>query len=477
MTDFDAPVPMSHLDAPVPMSHLDAPTIIRTKRDGGVLSDDAIDWIIGAYTRGSVADAQMSALLMAIFLRGMTTPEIARWTAAMVDSGERLDFGDLRHAGRPLALVDKHSTGGVGDKITIPLVPIIMACGGAVPQAAGRGLGHTGGTLDKLESIPGFTAEISTAQIRGQLCDLGAAIFAAGELAPADRKIYALRDVTATTESLPLIASSVMSKKIAEGTRGLVLDVKVGSGAFLPTEAESRELARTMVDLGTEHGLLTRALLTDMNTPLGRAVGNAVEVIESLEVLEGGGPDDVVELTLALAREMLEVAGVDAVDPAQTLRDGSAMDRFRGLVAAQGGDVSTLSSTSGAGSSESGAGSSKSGARGLPIGAHSETVTATRGGTMGDIDAMAVGLAVWRLGAGRSEPGQRVQPGAGLRIHRRPGEPVAAGEALFTLYTDTPQRFGAALSELDGGWSVGPALSGSAGPSPPQRPLIIDRIT
>ncbi|WP_275572177.1 thymidine phosphorylase [Mycolicibacterium vanbaalenii] len=429
----------------------DMPSIIRTKRDGGVLSDDAIDWVIDAYTHGRVAEAQMSALLMAIFLRGMTNGEIARWTAAMVDSGERLDFSDLRRSdapGKPLALVDKHSTGGVGDKITIPLVPVVMACGGAVPQAAGRGLGHTGGTLDKLESIPGFTAEISKAQIRQQLCELGAAIFAAGELAPADRKIYALRDVTATTESLPLIASSVMSKKIAEGTRALVLDTKVGSGAFLKTEAESRELARTMVELGTAHGVRTRALLTDMNTPLGRTVGNAVEVAESLEVLAGGGPDDVVELTLALAREMCDAAGLDGVDPAETLRDGTAMDRFRALVAAQGGDPDAA----------------------LPLGAHSETVNAPRGGTMGDIDAMAVGLAVWRLGAGRSAPGEQVQFGAGMRIHRRPGEPVAAGEPLFTLYTDTPERLAGAVSELDGAWSVGDE-------PPARRPLIIDRIT
>jgi thymidine phosphorylase len=426
----------------------DAPTIIRTKRDGGVLSDTAIDWVIDGYTHGRVADEQMSALLMAIFLKGMTGAEIARWTAAMVNSGERLDFSDLRRDGKPLALVDKHSTGGVGDKITIPLVPVVMACGAAVPQAAGRGLGHTGGTLDKLESIPGFTAEISKAQIRQQLCDLGAAIFAAGELAPADRKIYALRDVTATTESLPLIASSVMSKKIAEGTRALVLDSKVGSGAFLATEAESRELARTMVALGTEAGLVTRALLTDMESPLGRTAGNAVEVEESLEVLAGGGPADVVELTLALAAEMLEAAGLDGVDPAETLRNGSAMDRFRDLVAAQGGDLSGP----------------------LPIGAYSETISASRDGTMEFIDAMAVGLTVWRLGAGRSVPGERVQSGAGLRIHRRPGEPVAAGEALFTLYTDTPQRFEAAMAELDGAWSVGDT-------TPTPRPLIIDRIT
>ena len=426
----------------------DAPTVIRVKRDGGMLSDAAIDWVIDAYTHGRVADEQMSALLMAIFLRGMTGAEIARWTAAMVASGERLDFTDLHRDGKPLALVDKHSTGGVGDKITIGLVPVVMACGGAVPQAAGRGLGHTGGTLDKLESIPGFTAELPKTQIRQQLCDLGAAIFAAGELAPADRKIYALRDVTATTESLPLIASSVMSKKIAEGTRALVLDSKVGSGAFLTSEAESRELARTMVELGTEAGLVTRALLTDMSTPLGRAVGNAVEVAESLEVLAGGGPADVVELTLALAAEMLDAAGLVGVDPAQTLTDGSAMDRFRALVEAQGGDL----------------------ARPLPVGACAETVIAPRGGTMGSIDAMAVGLAVWRLGAGRSVPGEQVQSGAGLIIHRRPGEPVAAGEPLFTLHTETPERFEAAMAELDGGWSVGDAAF-------VQGPLIIDRIT
>jgi thymidine phosphorylase len=425
----------------------DAPSVIRTKRDGGVLTDAAIDWVIDGYTHGRVHDEQMSALLMAIFLRGMTSDEIARWTRAMIASGARFDFGDLRRDGKPLALVDKHSTGGVGDKITIPLVPVVMACGGAVPQAAGRGLGHTGGTLDKLEAISGFTAELSKAQIRQQLQDVGAAIFAAGDLAPADRKIYALRDVTATTESLPLIASSIMSKKLAEGANALVLDVKVGRGAFLKTEAESRELARTMVDLGNAYGVPTRALLTDMNRPLGLTVGNAVEVAESLEVLAGGGPADVVELTLALAREMLDAAGIDAVDPAQTLRDGTAMDRFRALVAAQGGDLSQP----------------------LPIGAHHETVTASGGGVMGDIDAMAVAMAAWRLGAGRAEPGHPVQFGAGLRIHRRPGDPVAAGEPLFTLYTDTPERFSAALAELDGGWAIGDS-------APAPRPLIIDRI-
>jgi len=432
----------------VTQSTFDAPTVIRVKRDGGVLTDEAIDWVIDGYTHGRVHEEQMSALLMAIFLRGMTSAEIARWTHAMIASGDRFDFGDLRRDGKPLRLVDKHSTGGVGDKITIPLVPVVMACGGAVPQAAGRGLGHTGGTLDKLESIAGFTAELTKTQIRQQLQDVGAAIFAAGDLAPADRKIYALRDVTGTTESLPLIASSVMSKKIAEGADALVLDTKVGKGAFLKTEEESYALARTMVALGEAHGVRTAALLTDMHAPLGRAVGNAVEVAESLDVLAGGGPEDVVELTLALAREMLAAVNVTGVDPADTLVDGSAMDCFRALVAAQGGDLSQP----------------------LPIGAQTETVIAPRGGTMGDIDAMAVGLAVWRLGAGRAAAGHQVQFGAGVRIHRRPGEPVAAGEALFTLYTDTPERFGAALAELDGGWSVGDL-------TPPPRPLIIDRIT
>ncbi|MCA2330075.1 thymidine phosphorylase [Mycobacterium avium] len=420
----------------------DAPTVIRTKRDGGRLSDAAIDWVIDAYTRGLVAEEQMAALLMAILVRGMDGGETAAWTSAMLASGDRLDFSDL---GVPT--VDKHSTGGVGDKITLPLVPVVAACGAAVPQASGRGLGHTGGTLDKLDAIAGFSAQLPSRRVREQLREVGAAIFAAGDLAPADAKLYALRDITATVESLPLIASSVMSKKLAEGAGALVLDVKVGSGALVKTEEQCRDLAHTMVGLGAAHGVPTRALLTDMNRPLGATVGNALEVAEALEVLAGGGPPDVVELTLRLAAEMLALAGVGDRDPADTLRDGTAMDRFRRLVAAQGGDLSVP----------------------LPIGRHSETVTAPRGGTMGDIDAMAVGLAAWRLGAGRSRPGERVQAGAGLRIHRRPGEPVVAGEPLFTLYTDTPERLGAALAELDGGWNVGDG-------APAPRPLIIDRI-
>lgn len=425
----------------------DAPTVIRTKRDGGRLPDAAIDWIIEAYTDGRVTDAQMAALLMAIFWRGMDRGEIARWTEAMLTSGELMDFTDLRVDGKHLPTVDKHSTGGVGDKTTLVLVPIMAACGAAVPKASGRGLGHTGGTLDKLESIAGFNVNLPNQQVREQLCDIGAAIFAAGEVATADKKLYALRDITATVESLPLIASSIMSKKLAEGVGGLVLDVKVGAGALMESEAQCRELAHTMVQLGAGHGVPTHALLTDMNCPLGATVGNALEVAEAMEVLAGGGPPDLVELTLRLAEEMLTLAGIDGRDPAQTLQDGTAMDRFRRLVAAQGGDVSVP----------------------LPVAAHSESVIAYRSGTMGTIDAMAVGLAAWRLGAGRSRPGEQIQAGAGVRIHRRPGEPVAAGEPLFTLYTDTAERFGAALPELEGAWSIEDRV-------PQLPPLIIDRI-
>ncbi|WP_448479057.1 thymidine phosphorylase [Mycolicibacter minnesotensis] len=427
------------------LTSFDAPTLIAAKRDGHRLPDAGIDWLIDGYTAGLVAEEQMSALLMAIYLRGMDAAETVRWTSAMIASGERLDFTDLSRDGKPLKTVDKHSTGGVGDKITLPLVAVVAACGAAVPSASGRGLGHTGGTLDKLESIPGFEVALSTPRLREQLAGVGAAVFAAGALAPADAKLYALRDVTATVESLPLIASSVMSKKLAEGTAALVLDVKVGSGAFMRSAEQAGELAQMMVGLGAAHGVATRALLTDMSTPLGCAVGNAVEVAEALEVLAGGGPADVVALTVRLAEEMLTLAGIDGVDPAQTLRDGTAMDRFGAMVAAQGGDLGMP----------------------LPVGACSETVNAQRGGFMGDIDAMAVALAAWRLGAGRSRPGERVQHGAGVRIHRRPGDPVAAGDTLFTLFTDTPERIAPALAELGGGYCVGD--------TPPQpRPLIIE---
>ena len=313
---------------------MDVIDVIVTKRDGGRLSPEQIDWVVDAYTRGVVADEQMSSLAMAILLNGMDREEIVRWTAAMIASGERMDFSGLS---RPTS--DKHSTGGVGDKITLPLAPLVAACGVAVPQLSGRGLGHTGGTLDKLESIPGWRAAISNDEMFAQLESVGAVICAAGDgLAPADKKLYALRDVTGTVEAIPLIASSIMSKKIAEGTGSLVLDVKVGTGAFMKTVEQARELAETMVALGTDAGVHTVALLTEMSTPLGLTAGNAIEVEESVEVLAGGGPPDVVELTLALAKEMLAGAGVTDIDPADKLADGSAMDSWKAMIRAQDGD-------------------------------------------------------------------------------------------------------------------------------------------
>ncbi|WP_062207237.1 thymidine phosphorylase [Streptomyces sp. NBRC 109706] len=403
---------------------MDAISIIRTKRDGGALSDAQIDWVVAAYTVGEVADEQMSALAMAILLNGMERREIARWTAAMINSGERMNFGALA-----LPTADKHSTGGVGDKITLPLAPLVAACGAAVPQLSGRGLGHTGGTLDKLEAIPGWRAQLSNAEIQSVLTDAGAVICAAGDgLAPADRKLYALRDVTGTVESLPLIASSIMSKKIAEGTGSLVLDVKVGSGAFMKTLPDARALAETMVGLGTDHGVRTVALLTDMSTPLGRTAGNALEVRESVEVLAGGGPADVVALTLALAREMLDAAGLPDADPERALADGSAMDRWRRMISAQGGDPDAP----------------------LPVARERHVVPAPASGVLARLDAYAVGLAAWRLGAGRARKEESVQAGAGVELHAKPGDPVVAGAPLLTLHTDTPERFEGALEALAG---------------------------
>jgi thymidine phosphorylase len=422
---------------------VNAVDVIRTKRDGGTLSDEQIDWVVDAYTRGVVADEQMAALAMAILLRGMTAGEVARWTRAMIASGERLDLSCV-----PRPTADKHSTGGVGDKITLPLTPLVAACGAAVPQLSGRGLGHTGGTLDKLEAIPGFRTGLSNAEFIAQLQGVGAVVCAAGEgLAPADRKLYALRDVTATVESIPLIASSIMSKKIAEGTGALVLDVKVGSGAFMKSADQAEALARTMVELGKAHGVRTVALLTDMSTPLGRAVGNAVEVAEAVEVLAGGGPPDVVELTLVLAREMLAAANLPDVDPADALRDGRAMDTWRAMVRAQGGDPDAL----------------------LPRAAEAETVRADRDGIVSAVDAYGIGVAAWRLGAGRARKEDPVSATAGVVLHRKPGDRVRAGDPLCELRTDEPGRLPAAL-----------ALAREAvviADTPPARPpLVIDRV-
>ncbi|MGL5827712.1 MAG: thymidine phosphorylase [Nocardioides sp.] len=438
---------------------LDAVDVIIAKRDGAELTDAQIDWVIDAYTRGAVAAEQMSALAMAILLNGMNRREVARWTAAMIATGERMDFSALS---RPTA--DKHSTGGVGDKITLPLAPVVAACGVAVPQLSGRGLGHTGGTLDKLESIPGWRAELSNAEMSAQLESVGAVIAAAGEgLAPADRLLYALRDVTGTVESIPLISSSIMSKKIAEGTSALVLDVKAGTGAFMKDAERARELAAIMVALGADAGVRTVALVTDMSTPLGRTAGNAIEVGEALEVLAGGGPPDVVRLTLALATEMLAGAGVDA-DPAAALTSGRAMDVWRSMIAAQGGDPAAP----------------------LPVARESEVVPAPSSGMLIRLDAMAVGLAAWRLGAGRARKEDPVSAGAGVIWHARPGDVVRRGEPLFTLLTDEPARFERARAALTDGFDIvggnrGPetGLSGEDTPTaPPYVPsaLIMDRV-
>ncbi len=423
----------------------DATDVIIAKRDGTALTPAQIDWVVDAYTRGVVAEEQMSALAMAILLRGMDRAEISRWTAAMIASGERMDFSDL---GRPS--VDKHSTGGVGDKITLPLAPLVASFGLAVPQLSGRGLGHTGGTLDKLESIPGWRAALSNAEMREQLATVGAVICQAGSgLAPADRKLYALRDVTGTVESIPMIAASIMSKKIAEGTGALVLDVKVGSGAFMKTIDDARELARTMVDLGTDAGLATTALITDMSTPLGLTAGNALEVAESLEVLAGGGPPDVVELTVALAAEMLAAGGITDVDPAEHLAGGQAMDTWRAMIRAQDGDPDAP----------------------LPTATHTEDVLAPADGTLVGLDAYAVGLAAWRLGAGRTRRDERVQAGAGVQLHAKPGAPVRAGQVLMTLHTDTPERIDRARAALADAVTIAPE-----GARPETGSVLLDRV-
>jgi thymidine phosphorylase len=401
-----------------------APEIIALKRDRKVLNDEQIDWVVDAYTRGVVADEQMSALAMAILLNGMERHEISRWTDAMIRSGERMNWSMLD---RPT--VDKHSTGGVGDKITLPLVPLVASCGAAVPQLSGRGLGHTGGTLDKLESIPGWKAALSNEEMLKVIQETGGVICAAGSgLAPADKKLYALRDVTATIEAIPLIASSIMSKKIAEGTGSLILDVKTGSGAFMSDPVKARELATVMVEIGKSAGVNIRALITAMDVPLGLTAGNALEVRESVEVLAGGGPADVVELTVLLAREMLELAGVSGVDPADNLKNGKAMDHWRRMISAQNGDPDGA----------------------LPVAKEKLVINAEASGVMTRMDALKVGIAAWRLGAGRAKQGEALQLGAGIEIHAKPGEQVTKGQPIFTLHTDKPELFARAEESLVG---------------------------
>ena len=426
------------------MGEFSAVELIVKKRERGELGTDEIQWLVANYTSGRVADEQMSAMAMAILLNGMNRREIRDLTMAMVNSGERLDYSDLK-----LPTADKHSTGGVGDKITLPLAPLVAVFDVAVPQLSGRGLGHTGGTLDKLEAIPGWRASLSNAEMHAQLDDIGAVICAAGAgLAPADKKLYALRDVTGTVEAIPLIASSIMSKKIAEGTGALVLDVKVGSGAFMKTFERARELAETLVDLGNDAGVKTSALLTDMSTPLGRKIGNALEVEESVEVLAGGGPADVVELTVDLAREMLRLAGKPDVDVAAALRDGRAMDKGREMIAAQGGDPDAP----------------------LPKAREQHVVLAESTGVIESMDALQVGVASWRLGAGRERKEDAVQFGAGIELHAQVGEAVQAGQPLMTLHTDEPVRFERALESLAGAVSIGSS-------NPSARKIVLDRIT
>ncbi|HEX4867978.1 MAG TPA: thymidine phosphorylase [Acidimicrobiales bacterium] len=404
--------------------------LIIAKRDGGRLSPEQIDWFIRSYTDGDVPDEQASALLMAILFRGLDGDELARWTAQMIATGTRADLSEL---GKPT--VDKHSTGGVGDKISLIVCPLLAACGAAVPQTAGRGLGHTGGTLDKMETIPGWRSTLTPEEVRRILADSGAVINAAGpDLAPADRKLYALRDITGTVESIPLIASSIMSKKIAEGTGALVLDVKVGSGAFMKDETRAHELAETMVGLGAAHDVRTVALLTQMDVPLGRTAGNALEVVEAVEVLAGGGPSDVVELSLALAREMLDLVGMDGLDPADLLADGRAMDAWTALVRAQGGDPTAE----------------------LPRAREVEVVPAPATGTLSRLDAMAVGVAAWRLGAGRARKEDPVSPIAGVTWRATVGDAVTEGQPLLELHLDDPAKLDGALEALAGAIEVSP---------------------
>ncbi|MDQ2811610.1 MAG: thymidine phosphorylase [Actinomycetota bacterium] len=434
----------------------DAVSLIRAKRDGQQLTGTDISWLIEAYGRGEVADEQMSALLMAIYFRGLNRAELSCWTAAMIASGDRLDLSALT---RPT--VDKHSTGGVGDKVSLILAPLVASCGAAVPQLSGRGLGHTGGTLDKLEAIPGFRTGLTPAQTLAVLTSAGCVICAAGSgLAPADRSLYALRDVTGTVESIPLIASSIMSKKIAEGTSALVLDVKVGTGAFMKSRDQARELARTMVALGTEHQVRTRALLTRMDAPLGRAVGNAVEVAEAVEALRGHGPPDLMEVTFALARQMLALAGLGAdsgadsgtgsgadprADPVAAIADGRALAAYRDMVRGQGGDPDAP----------------------LPQAAHTHLLVAPGTGWLTRLDALAVGTAAWRLGAGRARKEDAVSATAGIICLAKPGDRVQAGQPVLELHADSPERFGAALAALDGALEVS-----EQGPPPRLSPVL-----
>ncbi|MDP6893733.1 MAG: thymidine phosphorylase [Acidimicrobiales bacterium] len=423
---------------------MDALEIIQTKRDGGTLSKEQIDWFIENFSESElIPDEQAAALAMSIFFNGMESEELTNWTKAMVDSGVTLDLSSV---GKPT--VDKHSTGGVGDKVSLILVPLIASCGLAVPQLSGRGLGHGGGTLDKMEAISGWTASLSEERMLTQLREIGGIIAAANEdINPADRRLYELRDVTYTVDSIPLIASSIMSKKIAEGTEALVLDVKTGSGAFMVDFEQARTLAKTMVELGENSGMKTVALITSMETVLGNNAGNALEVLESLEVLEGGGPKDLIEVTLALAQEMLDLSNVD-LDPGEVLASGKPREVFEEMVSAQGGDLS----------------------KGLPVADYKKTINASATGYLNKLDCRSVGVAAWRLGAGRAKKEDSVSPTAGVICLAKPGDYINTGEPVLELHGDDANCFDSAIDALEEAIEI----SDSA---PDSSPLILDKIS
>jgi pyrimidine-nucleoside phosphorylase len=433
---------------------LAVPSLIAAKRDGRELTDAELRAIIDGAARGTIPDYQLSALLMAIVWRGMTTRELGTWTEAMIDSGERLRWDRLR-----APAVDKHSTGGVGDKISLPLAPLVAACGLTVPMIAGRALGHTGGTLDKLEAIPGFRTALTTREIGRVLARAGFVL--AGQtarLVPADRALYALRDATATVESIPLIASSILSKKVAEGATALVMDVKVGSGAFLPERAAARALARTLISLGKRLGLPVRALLTDMDQPLGNAIGNAAEVREAIHVLRGGGPADVRALTVRLGAEMLVLGRIarDRTDGARRIEaaiaSGAGLERFALGVRLQGGDPRAIEDP-----------------RRLPRARHAHAICAARGGVVTRVDAGLLGRAATLLGAGRLRKEDRIAPGAAILLNAKIGARVSRGDLLATVEFDDAARERAARPMIERAFAIG-------GGAARRRPIVLETL-
>src|SRR5512144_878747 len=429
--------------------------LIHAKRDGAALAPEDIAALVDGFTRGEIPDYQMAAFCMAVFFRGMDDVEVGALTEAMLRSGDVLDLSDV-----PGAKVDKHSTGGVGDKVSLALAPLAAACGVKVPMISGRGLGHTGGTLDKLEAIPGFRTDLPVDRFRALVRDVGACLVGqTARLAPADRRLYALRDVTATVESIPLIAASIMSKKLAEGIDALVLDVKVGSGAFMKTREDARALARTLAAIGRGMGKKVSALLTAMDQPLGRAVGNALEVVETIELLRGGGPPDLREVTVELTAEMLVLGGAAPDAPAARARvaaaiaDGRGLAKLEQIVLAQGGDPAAIRDPGR-----------------LPRAPRTYEVPASVAGVVAAIDAEAVGLAAVALGAGRARVEDRVDPAVGIVVHRRLGERVERGEPLCTVHegerSEARERVTARLAAA---WRIG-------GTAPAAAPLVLERL-